>query len=63
MSKVCDINGNEIDFQAAVNAMDDDLREQVCGTVESDQEFIELYAEKHEAAFGEKFAPYHGIAW
>ncbi len=65
MSKVFDENGAEVDFKAAVNMMDDGIREELhaemapCG----DQEFFEAYAEAHEERFGESFAPYAGEAW
>ena len=64
-TKVKDINGNEIDFEAAVNLMDDDLREQAswwkvpC----TEQEFLEAYVQLHEEKYGEHFAPYAGLAW
>lgn len=65
MSKVKDINGNEIDFQAAVTVMDEELREQVNSMLApcTDQQFIEAYAEAHEAKYDEPFAPYAGLAW
>lgn len=65
MTKVIDRNGKEIDFDAAVQLMDEDLREKVHGEFsgETEQEFIEAYAEAHIEKFGENFAPYEGGAW
>lgn len=64
MTKVLDSKGNEIDFDAAVNLMDDDTREEIAATgPESEQDFIEAYAAAHEAKFGEEFAPFVGGAW
>lgn len=65
MSKVLDINGNEIDFDAAVRIMDDEIREELSSEgFDSDQEFIEAYAKRHAEKFdGEEFAPYYGLAW
>lgn len=65
MTKVSDANGREIDFDAAVMLMDDDVRESVAAEIApcTDQEFIEAYARAHEERFGEGFAPYAGGAW
>lgn len=65
MTKVNDINGNEIDFEAAVHMMDDDLREELAAEgFDGDQEFFEAYAERHAEKFdGEQFAPYYGMTW
>lgn len=58
------INGKEIDFEAAVNLMDGEIRESIAAEgIEDEQEFIERYAEAHEAKHGEGFAPYVGCAW
>lgn len=62
---VRDEDGDEIDYDAAVELMDDGLREELhakmapCGK----QEFLEAYAEEHGKRFGEGFAPYVGEAW
>lgn len=51
------LNNRECDFDACVNMMDDDIREQVhaelapCG----DQEFLDRYCELHKEKFGEDF--------
>jgi hypothetical protein len=57
-------NGERIDYEAAVNLMDDGPREELHAEgIESDQEFIERYAKMHEERFGEGFAPYTGGEW
>ena len=64
MNKVIDINGTEIDFDAAVNLMDDEIRERLHDRgIEAEQEFLKAYAAEHEAAFGEEFAPWVGGNW
>lgn len=64
MIKVLDANGREIDMEAAAMLMDDDIREELHSEgFDSDQEFIEEYAKRHEEKFGESFAPYVGGAW
>lgn len=64
MTKVLNISGDEIDFEAAVQLMDDELREELHAEgIDTEQEFIERYAEAHEAKFCEEFAPYCGGAW
>lgn len=65
MAHVQDFFGNEIDFEEAVNLMDDELREQVHAEMATctDQDFIDRYADLHEQKFGEGFAPYTGEAW
>lgn len=57
--------GERASFTAAVNLMDDELREQVHAELApcTEQEFIERYAELHEERFGEGFAPYTGESW
>lgn len=64
MEKATDVNGKAIDFEAAVNLMDDGIREELHAEgIDDPQEFLERYAEAHEQAFGEGFAPYVGGAW
>lgn len=60
-----DAKGNVHDYYAAVNLMDEELREELHRSMSHDtpQEFIERYAEKHLEKFGEGFAPYDGGAW
>lgn len=63
--KVKDYKGNEVDFEAAMNLMDEDLREELANYgFDSDQEFFEAYAARHSEKFdGEDFAPFYGGAW
>lgn len=55
MAKVINASGKEIDFEAAVALMDDDLRETIAGTVDTDQEFFTAYEKAHETKFGESW--------
>lgn len=63
--KFIDANGESQDYEAAVNLMDDDLREEVHADLApcTDQQFIEEYARRHEQRFGEPFAPFAGGEW
>ena len=51
------LNGSEIDFEAAVKLMDDEIREELhaelapCGN----QEFLDAYVERHAQKYGEDF--------
>ena len=66
MTKVNDINGNEIDFEAAANLMDEEIMAEMDGTFDEGQEqdYIEEYAKRHgEKHNGEEFAPYFGLTW
>lgn len=48
--------GVTIDFEAAVNLMDDELREALHAKgIDTEQEFFDAYAEAHEAKFGEEW--------
>lgn len=52
------LNGNEINFEAAVNLMDDEIRETLHSAREwaSDQEFLDAYVVAHAEKFnGEVF--------
>ena len=40
---VINMNGTEINYEAAVELMDDEIRERVCDTVDSEQEFFTAY--------------------
>lgn len=53
--KVINKNGSEINYEAAVNYMDDDIREDVCADIApcTEQEFFTAYEEAHAEAFGE----------
>lgn len=46
-----------IDFDAVVQLMDDDIREDVHGRIApcSEQEFFDAYCAAHKNAFGEEF--------
>lgn len=47
--------GREYDIRAAAILMDDELREEIHGAVETDQEFIDAYAAAHLAKYGQEF--------
>ena len=51
------LNGEMVDFDAAVNLMDDEIREAVHADLApcADQEFIDEYVKRHEAKYGETF--------
>jgi hypothetical protein len=53
MSKVKNASGLEIDFDAAVNLMDDDVREKIHGAADTEQEFFAAYERAHEKKYGE----------
>lgn len=57
MKIVTNSYGVEIDFDAAVNLMDDDIREELHLEMApcSEQEFFDAYCSAHEKAFGEEF--------
>ncbi len=60
-----DCHGIPVDFEAAVNLMDDDLREEVHAFMApcSQGDFLDVYAAAHELRFGEPFAPVCGAPW
>jgi len=50
------LNGQTFDMDAVRNLMDDEICEQIHGTVETEQEFVDRYVELHAAKFnGEQF--------
>lgn len=57
MKKIVNKYGVQVDYEAAVNMMDDEIREDLHLKFEgkSDQEFFDAYAEAHEEKFGEEF--------
>ena len=56
MKTIKDYNGNNIDFEAAVMLMDDEIREQLHGMgIEDEQEFYNAYCEKHYEKYNEEF--------
>ena len=48
---------DDIDFDEAVNLMDDDIREELHQELApcSEQEFFDAYCERHREVFGEDF--------
>ena len=59
--------GKEINFEATVNVMDKEIRDDMHQNYEpgfdNPQAFIEEYARRHEDKFNEEFVPYEGGAW
>lgn len=57
MSYVVDWHGREIDFEAAIALMDDDIREEVAEELcpYTDQRFFNAYLEQHYADYGKEF--------
>lgn len=57
MDKVTTKTGSQVDFDAAVNLMDDEIREEVHSHLApcSEQEFFDAYTARHAAKFGEEF--------
>ena len=57
MSKKVELNGQMVDFDAAVMLMDDDLREELHSLLApcTDQEFMDAYAEAYAKRFGQEF--------
>ena len=51
-------NNDQVDFEAAVNLMDDDIREALHQSIApcTEQEFFDAYCEAHEEKYGEEFA-------
>ena len=52
---VINMNGTEINYEAAVELMDDEIMESICGTVESEQEFFTAYEKAHAEKYGEEW--------
>ena len=56
MKMVKMLNGTEVDFEAAVMLMDDELREQIHGELIPDEEtFLHVYESYHFAKYHEEF--------
>ena len=54
MSKVTNEHGRELYFEAAVQLMDDELREELHSEgIETEQEFFDAYCAAHERKYGE----------
>lgn len=51
-------NNTHVDFEAAVNLMDDEIREALHAELApcTEQEFFDAYCKAHEEKYGEKFA-------
>lgn len=51
-------NNTQVDFEAAVNLMDDEIREALHAELApcTEQEFFDAYCKAHEEKYGEKFA-------
>lgn len=63
---VKDYYGNNVNFDAAVEYMDDEIREQLHNQLTpcTEQEFFDAYAKAHAKKFNdEEFAPYYNHAW
>jgi hypothetical protein len=50
-----EFNGRQINLGAARELMDDELCQQIHGTVDTEQEFLDAYLVAHEAKYGEAF--------
>ena len=57
MTKVINNYGVAVDYDAAVELMDDELRGEVAADLApcTDQEFFAEYCKRHEAKYGEEF--------
>ena len=53
--EVINMNGTEINYEAAVAMMDDEIRDGICGTVDSEQEFFVAYEKAHAEKYGEEW--------
>ena len=53
--KVINMNGTEINYEAAVELMDEEIRESICGTVDSEQEFFTAYENAYAEKYGEEW--------
>ena len=51
-------NNDQVDFEAAVNLMDDEIREALHAELApcTEQEFFDAYCKAHEEKYGEEFA-------
>lgn len=51
-------NNNQVDFEAAVNLMDDEIREALHAELApcTEQEFFDAYCKAYEEKYGEEFA-------
>lgn len=51
-------NNTQVDFEGAVNLMDDEIREALHAELApcTEQEFFDAYCKAHDEKYGEKFA-------
>lgn len=51
-------NNDQVDFETAVNLMDDEIRESLHAELApcTEQEFFDAYCKAHEEKYGEEFA-------
>lgn len=51
-------NNTQVDFEAAVNLMDDEIREALHAELApcTEQEFFDAYCKAHEEKYGDEFA-------
>jgi len=56
MKTIKDYNGNEINFEAAVMLMDDEIREELHAQgIEDEQAFYDAYCDKHYDKYNDYF--------
>lgn len=54
--KVINMNGAAVDFEAAINMMDDEIREQLHAEgYETEQDFFTAYEKAHAEKYGEEW--------
>ena len=50
------LNGHEVNFEAAVELMDDEIREELHGEgIETEQAFLDAYSRRHFEKYGKEF--------
>ncbi len=57
MAKNVEMYGRTVDYDAAVNLMDDEIREELHNELApcTEQEFLDAYLDRHESRYGEQF--------
>ena len=57
MDRIMVVNesGTELDYNAACGYMDDDIREELAGRYDTEQEFFSAYEAAHYAKYGEEW--------
>lgn len=53
--KVTNMNGYELDFEVAINLMDEEILRAIEGTADTEQEFFTAYEVAHAAKYGEEW--------